>query len=437
MLSRHLSRVLLIVVAATLLLTLLAPASFAFEARGGDTVVIPAGEVVDDDLYVGAGTFTLDGEITGDLVVVGGTITINGKVGGDLMAAGQSVIITGNVADDARLAGAAITLAGQVADDLVGAGWSLETKPGSSVGGDLVFAGQQALLAGVVTGDVQTAAAGLKLAGSIGGNVDADVGAPSDIPPVTPFMFMPNAPQFPTVPGGLTIEGAEIGGILKYTSPQEYQTPGTIKTEYTPRAEVVGPAAVEKARPALVDRLLNVLRDFVVLLLVGLLLIWLAWRWLNPITEALAAKPLPSLGWGVVVFVAVPLLAPLCLGLIIGIAVLFGMLTLGKLSGLLLLVGGLAFALVMAAFILIVSWLSRIVVSIWLGRLILQRFSPALAAHRFWPFLLGLLILVVLMAIPYVGWLFGFLTALLGLGAVWLWLRRPSAPSQVAIAKTE
>lgn len=437
MISQHVSRGLLIVVVAALLFILVGPAAFAFEARGGDNVVIPAGEVVDDDLYVAAGTFTLDGEVTGDLVVGGGTITINGKVGGDLMAAGQSVIIAGNVADDARLGGAAITLIGQVADDLVGAGWSLETRTGSSVGGALVFAGQQALLAGAVTGDVQAAVAGLRLAGSVGGNVDAEVGVPSDISPISPFMFMPNAPTFPTVPGGLTIEGAKIGGTLKYTSPQEYQTPEGVKTEYTPRTEMAVPEAAPKAQPTLVDRLLNLLRNFIALLLVGLLLIWVASRWLQPITEALAAKPLPSLGWGLFVFVAVLVLAPLLLILTIALAVFFGWLTLGKLSGLVLLVGGLAFALAITAFILIVSWLSRIVVSMWLGRLILQRLSPALAAHRFWPFVLGLLILAVLMAIPYIGWLIGFLAALFGLGAVWLWLRRTSTPSEVAIAKTD
>ena len=35
----------------------------AFESRGGENVVIAAGEVIEDDLYVMAGTFTLDGTI--------------------------------------------------------------------------------------------------------------------------------------------------------------------------------------------------------------------------------------------------------------------------------------------------------------------------------------------------------------------------------------
>ncbi|HEY5982729.1 MAG TPA: hypothetical protein VIU38_04590, partial [Anaerolineales bacterium] len=41
--------------------------AFAFDGRGGDRVSIPAGEVVNDDLYVGANDFVLNGTINGDL----------------------------------------------------------------------------------------------------------------------------------------------------------------------------------------------------------------------------------------------------------------------------------------------------------------------------------------------------------------------------------
>ena len=71
-----------------LVLFILAPTALAFEGRGGDTVVIGADEVVEDDLYVGANTFTLDGTIKGDLIVFGSTIEINGTVEGDLIAVG-------------------------------------------------------------------------------------------------------------------------------------------------------------------------------------------------------------------------------------------------------------------------------------------------------------------------------------------------------------
>ena len=92
---------------ALLSLALVTPA-LAFEGRDGDKVVIAADEVIDDDLYVGANEFILDGTVTGDLIVGGTIITINGTVEGDLWAAGQVIIVNGTVKDDARIAGAGL-----------------------------------------------------------------------------------------------------------------------------------------------------------------------------------------------------------------------------------------------------------------------------------------------------------------------------------------
>jgi len=424
MTSRAIRRGLGLLLLATLLLAALAPAVWAFDSRSGDTVVIGADEVVNDDLYVIADTFTLDGTVKGDVVVMGSTITINGVVEGDLMGGGQSIIINGLVQDDARVGGAAITLGakGQVGDDLVGGGWSLETQPGSTVGGDLVFAGQQALLAGSVTGNVDAAVNSLMLTGTVGGNVDAVVG-PSDRPSFSPFMFMPNAPSVPSVPAGLTVEGAEIGGTLKYTSPQEYQVPDSVKSEYSPPPVQPGAEAAKPARSPILGWLLGFVRGFAALLLAGLLLVWLAPRFTNGLVQALAAKPLPSLGWGFVMLIGFFVLVPLVLAVIIALAVLFGFLTLGSLTTLAILLGLLLLLALVVAFVLVVSWLSRIVVSIWLGRLILQRIKPDWANHRIWPLLIGLIIIVLLSTVPILGGLVGLLISLWGLGAVWLWWR--------------
>ena len=40
--------------------------------RTGDTVTVPAGEQVSDDLYIFAGTATIDGSVDGDLMAFGG-----------------------------------------------------------------------------------------------------------------------------------------------------------------------------------------------------------------------------------------------------------------------------------------------------------------------------------------------------------------------------
>jgi hypothetical protein len=50
---------------------------------------------------------------------------------------------------------------------------------------------------------------------------------------------------------------------------------------------------------------------------------------------------------------------------------------------------------------------------------------------RFWPLVLGVVILALLVAIPYVGWLINAVFILLSLGALWIvaanWLRSRQA----------
>ena len=55
---------------AILALAFATPA-MAFDGRSGDNVTIEADEVIDDDLYVTAANFTLEGTVNGDLIVFG------------------------------------------------------------------------------------------------------------------------------------------------------------------------------------------------------------------------------------------------------------------------------------------------------------------------------------------------------------------------------
>ena len=94
-------RKLLVIAGIVLLATFLAvPAALAFESLEGDVVIIEADEVIEDDLYVGANEFTLEGTVKGDLIVGGNIVTINGTVEGDLWAAGQTIIVNGTVVLD-------------------------------------------------------------------------------------------------------------------------------------------------------------------------------------------------------------------------------------------------------------------------------------------------------------------------------------------------
>jgi hypothetical protein len=356
--------------------------------------------------------------------VGGGTIEINGTVEGDLLAVGQTVTVRGTVADDVRIAGQALILDSdaQVGDDVVAAGFSMEDKKGSSVGGDFIYAGYQALLAGDVAQDLTVAVGGLQLSGSVGGDVKAEVGEPGEGPP--PMFFMPGVPSMPSVPMGLTVdEGARIGGKLDYTSASEWSIPAGVVagaiTRHRPEIEVEEKVIVSPAKRA-AEWFLRHLRRLVTLLLVGLLIVWVVPGWTEKATGALRAKPLPSLGWGVVSVAAFILALLVLLIVTIIVAVVLGIITLGGLAGTTAWTGGLTMALLVFFFSIAVTYITKVVVSFLGGRLILARLKPDWADGRIWPLVVGVVLFVVITAIPILGWLVNLVVVLLGLGALWL-----------------
>lgn len=404
----------------------------AFDGRAGDVVVIAADEVIDDDVYISAGEFTLEGTIKGDLVVAGGTIIINGSVGGDLIAAGQSIIINGSVADDARIAGAVLYVGEKatIGGDLVSAGASLETQDGSKVDEDLVVGAAQALLAGDVGEDALIGTGALDLRGEFGGNVKAEVGDPDhDTGGGGPSMsnFIPDAPvKIPNVLPGLNIaKDAKIKGNFEYTQFQDINIPANVVGGKITRKEPVVDPHEEKVQltPAqsAANWVFDLLRRMVTLIALGLLLGWLVPSFVNALMEKVQSKPVPSLGWGFVSYAAFFFVIFVLIALMVVGGLFFGALTLGGLSGTIIWVGILAIFALAVGFVLATAFLTKIVVARLGGKLLLQRVKPEMADNKYLPLIVGVVILAFLMAIPFIGWVFSLLAVLAGLGALWMW----------------
>ena len=84
------------------------------------------------------------------------------------------------------------------------------------------------------------------------------------------------------------------------------------------------------------------------------------------------------------------------------------------------------------AFLISTSYLAQIIVSFLTGRLLLGRIGSNQAAGRVLPLVIGLILYVVLRAIPVLGLLVGLVVILLGLGAIssWIWTRFRRRPAQ-------
>jgi cytoskeletal protein CcmA (bactofilin family) len=429
-------RRLLIFGALLLLLSLFAAMPVrAAQTRGGDQVVIGRGEVIDDDLYVAGNTVTIDGTVKGDLVAVASQITINGTVEGDVLASGQGIVINGRVGDDVRALGQAIMLGpgARVADDLAVGGLSLENQPGSVVDGDVLVGAYQALLSGSIGKNLTAKMSRLELRGPIGGDVDVTVnGAEGTLSSV---QFSPAAQTpMPAVRPNLTLaDSARIGGKLTYAS--------SVGATISPAAQVAGgitpnllPSTPTPAAPfpglAQLQRLAG-------LLLVGLLLLWVVPAWTRRMADTVETKPLPSLGWGVVAFIAFVAIVLTILIATIILAIIFGYLTLGGLVAMIVSLGLLVNAALVVGYIAFVAYMAAIIVGYMAGRWVLQKVQPAWAENPFAPLALGLILYVILTTIPWLGGLVGLLVTLLGLGALWQWGRarfaRPRAtPAPVA-----
>lgn len=425
---------------ALMVLTFATPV-YAFESRDGDKVVVGADEVIEDDLYVGANEFILDGTVKGDLIVGGSIITINGTVEGDLWAAGQVIIINGVVMDSARIAGAGLQLGddARVGGDLLAAGASLETKAGSAVGKDLLVAAAQALLAGDVERDVLAGTAALELRGKIGGDVKAYVDQTEEsVSGPSPNVYMQqNIPlTLPSVAPGLTVsESASIAGDLEYSSTYDLTFPGSSVGGQVTRVEPEVSEGVVHTPPTPLQKTgkwaLNLLRTTVTLVLFALLLAWLTPMFLKTTSGKVETQTWPSLGWGAVAWAAFFFALLLIVIVMIAGGIIFGVLTLGGISGTIIWLGILSMFALTVAFVLATAYVSKIVVGTALGKWIFGKINPTLAEHRFWPMILGVVVIVLvvglfkfpLVPLGFLGWLLNFIVVLFGLGALWLWGR--------------
>src|SRR5918998_2033041 len=426
----------LIVIGFTLLAVLLVTSPvWAGESQSGDQVIIGPDEVVDDDLYATANQIVVEGTIRGDLVAFGQSITVDGTVEGDLIGAGQSVEIGGEVDDDARIAGQALLLSegASVGDDLIAAAYSLHNEPESNVGGTLWYVGYQALLAGTVGEDLAGAANALTLGGEIGGGADVDVDGEEGGATPPAFVPVPQAP-IPTVESGLTLtDSALIGGNLTYQSSIEAQIdPGArIEGDVVREERPVEEEEEEATRSPVAETVLDALRSLVALVLVGLLLLWLAPGWIRRRAYTVLDRPLASLGWGLLGLIAFLVLGIVILLVTILLAIVLGLLTLGGLVVLIIVLGLLAEAALVLAFWISTSYLAQIVVSFLAGVLLVEAVGPGRGRGRVLPLVVGLILYVLLRAIPVLGPIVGLAVVLLGLGALsrWIWtkLRRSRA----------
>lgn len=426
------TRVLNLVALFVLALLIFVPTASAFDGRSGDTVVIGKDEVINDDLFVAGATVTVDGTVNGDLAAAGQTVIINGKVTGNVFVAGSGVIVNGDVGYDVFAAAAAVTIGpnARIGHNAYTAGASVESQGGSQIGGSLLIGAGQGLVSGQISRDLLAGVGRLRLEGTVGRDAKIAVDASNKSPSLS-YMYGPNMPPMPSVRPGLTFgPEARVAGKLEYVSSEAVADADRVSTQVThtlpPQDQQLSRELAQRQSTS--SYLFNALRRLIALLLIGLLIAWLAPRWVTVPAGKLLAQPLPSLGIGLVGLVATPLGWLVALGVVIVVAVIFSLLSLGALTGLTLLAGLPALGLLAFAILFVMTYLCQAIVAYLGGRWLVERIRPAWNAKLYAPLLIGLFILGLLFAVPVAGGVLQFLVVLAGLGAIALVIfgRRPA-----------
>jgi hypothetical protein len=354
-------------------------------------LVLGKGELLGGKLRTGdTVTVPADESWDGDLYLLAGRVTVAGMVDGDLTVLGGQVDVTGTVTGDVLAAGGNVSIAGEVQ-------------------GDVRVAGGQVNLGGIVHEDV--AVTGGQVTVPAGGDIGGDL----------------------IVAGGQVTMAGSVGGSVE-GSAGDYSSGGTVGgTEHV----VVAPSRALPARAS--EPLLDGLRQFVVVFLVGALLLWLLPRFMAAAGRVIRERPGLALGGGLLAclsylaFVIGTILAMILL------AILFGLLQVGSLVAIALIGGLLAIGLVTLLFVLAITFAADALVGLTVARWATARMATGVGTGSRWQELgllaAGAAAVVIVTSIPIIGGWLKLAVILFGLGAfavaLWRGWRSPRVAAPV------
>lgn len=373
-------------IASVLWIGAVALPAMAFVHRAGQTVVVS--ETLQDDVYLAGGTVTMTGAVDGDVAAAGGTLDLAGDVRGGVLAAGGTLTVGGAVGRSLRAAAGTVGIGSHIESDAVLAGGTVRLEPTARIGRDLVVGGGTVNVSGTVGRNALIGGSEVVIGGEIHGDVKIQARRITLLPT------------------------ARIGGALRYSADQPI--------EVRPGAQIAGTItrllAPARPRPAAAPPfwLGRSIAELVALFVLGAVMVGVMPRGAFAVVGELRERFWRSLLTGFVLLVTVPVAAVVLVFTVAGIPLS----VIGMLLYLATLYPGQAF------------------VAVWIGGAILSRVGRGSGAtpSPYWALLVGAVVLVVLFAIPFAGWVVRFAMLLAGFGALWatLWRAARSQPAQSA-----
>ena len=343
------------------------------ETISGNNIVVKSDETLEQTSFLSGNNIRIDGDIKATAFVAGNHIEINGTIDGDLFVAAQSITINGKVEGSIFTASQNVTINNHVANNIYSTGAILDVN--AQTDGSVFLAGQNINLKDKahINKDAFIGGANIYQDGKINGDLTSSSTS-------------------------LDVEG-DINGDLNYRS--------ETKANGLNNANIAGDINWSEVKPKETKPFFTLFKVFsVIFSILAALVIWLVIRlirktfWVNLATK-IESKPLQTLGFGTLALILTPFIAVALMLTVIGI----------PLSFILLIVYGISL------------YISKIIISVFFAFSLQKRYNWSFA-KGFWLFLLSLILLSILVAIPIVGWLIRFIIAIFGLGAIVLSLKK-------------
>lgn len=292
--------------------------------------------------------------------------------------------------------------------------------------GDLVTLANRVIVNGRVDGDVLAVAGQVVVNGTVGGSVRALAG---DLRLSEQALLSGQYSDVAALALSLNSRAAIRGDV--WFAGRQAALDGSIKGD---RHLFLLPTAPQDIPNLLAGYLSDVLRDFLALLLIGLITLVIAPHWITLAGSTLMQQRAVSLLSGGLIF---GLLFPLAALLLISSALLLCLLVLLSLGQLAPILGVLVAALdvtLISGGVFTMAFLARVIAAYPIGQWLGQRLFPTAdrATKTFMSMVVGVLLTAALCNLPYFGLLLSLLMACGGLGALALRLRAAFANGNIS-----
>jgi hypothetical protein len=366
-----------VVMSALLFALALPPQAAAADVRRAQSISVPAGETVHNDLIATGGSVRIEGTVEGDVIAFTRDLAVTGHVTGDVIAFAEEAVIDGIVDGNVRVFSRGAVLQGTVGKNVSAFGRSVDLISKANIGGGMIVLAGEMDLDGKIQRDLLGLVGRSNLDGLIGG-------------------------QAWVHGGSLMVEStAEIRGPATFEGPQQPVIEAGAKLASPIRTEIT--QDVRRTRRSTARVAIRAIVSYGAALAVGILLLVIFPGFFSATLHEAGKIGLP-IGIG-------------ALALITGAFLLV--------LGILLLIVGIAAGVAGVMAYAPILYVAQVFVGTWLGNMVMGQ-PPAVTSAVVGRMAVGLLILRVAGLIPFLGGLVWLAVLLWGTGAVLLGFYRMS-----------